>query len=205
MTMMLSGNGPVQYLSSSQTSGRCTGSTRSRTGCIADSTAAKYRCNWNRQTAPCHTLHQCYITAAGQNTFYWSQMPGDLWTPTYHPVEADWCWCTVGLGQHRDPLSLEKHQWPHALVTYCRHGNTPSWGTSPKKKKVGLTCWVSINKQVVWVWQRDWALYHWKFHKVIKKLHNGYHNESQSLWYINLYEIVICCRYSSVENQDVQT
>ena len=34
--------------------------------------------------------------------------------------------CTVS--QHRDPLSLEKGQWPCALSTYGRHGNTTTWG-----------------------------------------------------------------------------
>jgi len=40
------------------------------------------------------------------------------------------------VSQHRDPLSLEKGQWPHALETYCRHGNTPSWGTLQMKKVI---------------------------------------------------------------------
>jgi len=58
-----------------------------------------------------------------------------LWTPSYQLGEGAWEWCTVS--QHRDPLSLEKGQWPHAVATYRRHCNTPSWGT-PLKRKIGL-------------------------------------------------------------------
>ena len=43
--------------------------------------------------------------------------------PTYHLADSNWYWRTVS--QHRDPVSLEKGQWPHALAKYCWHGNTP--------------------------------------------------------------------------------
>ena len=33
-----------------------------------------------------------------------------------------------------DPISLEKGQWLHALATYRRHGNTPSWRMQPLKR-----------------------------------------------------------------------
>jgi len=42
-----------------------------------------------------------------------------LWTLTYQLADGDWCWCTVS--QHRGKLSLEKGQWPRALVT-LHHG-----------------------------------------------------------------------------------
>ena len=66
-----------------------------------------------------------------------------LWTASYQLAEGDRYWCTVS--QHRDPLSLEKGQWPHALATYRQHGNTPSWSTPLKLQRAK---WKFISKQL---------------------------------------------------------